>query len=86
MKDKIKKLFRFIFIYYILGSFAIMYVLYDIPDWGEALATIYFAISLFTFYWVFSELGELIESYEYLEQYVKRDIKKQKEGANNEKN
>jgi hypothetical protein len=85
MKDKIKKLFRFIFIYYILGSFAIIYVLYDIPDWGEALATIYFAISLFTFHWFFSELGEFIESYEYLEQYVKRDIKKRNE-RENEKN
>ena len=52
-----------------------MYVLYDIPNWGETLASIYFAISLFTFYWFFSELGGLIESYEYLEQYVKKEIK-----------
>lgn len=85
MKDKIKKIFRFIFIYYILGGFAIMYVLYDITDWGETLVSIYFAVSLFTFQWFFSELGELMERYEYLEQY-KKDIEKQKEGANNEKN
>lgn len=86
MKDRMKKLFRFIFIYYILGGFAILYVLYDIPDWGETLASIYFAISLFTFHWLFSELGGFMESYEYLEQYVKKDVKKQKKGANNEKN
>lgn len=70
------KLLRFIFIYYIIGGFAIMYVLYDIPDWGESLASIYFAISLFTFYWFFGELGEVMESYERLEQYVRKDIKK----------
>lgn len=86
MKDRMKKLFRFIFIYYILGGFAILYVLYDIPDWGETLASIYFAISLFTFYWLFSELGGLMESYERKDILLEQYMNKQKEGANNEKN
>ena len=80
MKDKLKsKLFRFIFIHYILGSFAIIYVLYEIPDWGEILALIYFCIAFFTFVSFLSELGGLIETYESLEQYVKKDIRIRKD-------
>lgn len=77
MKDKLKsKLFKFIFIHYILGSFAIMCILYDIPNWGEILASIYFVIACFTFVSFLGELGGLIESYELLEKYMQRDIKK----------
>jgi len=80
MKEKLRsKLFRFIFIHYILGSFAIMYVLYEIPNWGEIFATIYFVISFFTFVSFLGELGGFIENYERLEQYVQRDIKKGKD-------